>query len=223
MPIVYLLRHAQSTANTKGILAGRDNSVELTKKGFKQAKNLVPVLEQLKVAKIYCSPLTRCIQTIDPYMQKRANAPFNIDERLIEMDYGSWSGKKLSSLARKREWRIVQSKPSSFTFPKGESFRTMRARVESILRELSNQKQSILLVTHGDIIKMFLAVAVGSKTDDFQRFFVEPGSLSTISINKGSYSIVSSNTYSSTALSNPIANVIGGGDFRAMGKKWWNR
>jgi probable phosphoglycerate mutase len=223
MPIVYLLRHAQSTANTKGILAGRDNSVELTKKGFKQAKNLVPVIEQLKVAKIYCSPLTRCIQTIDPYMQKRANASFNVDERLIEMDYGSWSGKKLSSLASKREWRIVQSKPSSFTFPKGESFRSMRARVESILKELSNQKQPILLVTHGDIIKMFLAVAVGLKTDDFQRFVVEPGSISTISINKGSNSIVSSNTNSSAALNNPITNVIGGGDFIAKGFKWWNR
>lgn len=223
MPIVYLLRHAQSTANIKGILAGRDNSVELTKKGFKQAKNLVPVIEQLKVAKIYCSPLTRCIQTIDPYMQKRANTLFDVDKRLIEMDYGSWSGKKLSSLASKRDWRIVQSKPSSFTFPKGESFRSMRARVESILKELSNQKQPILLVTHGDIIKMFLAVAVGLKTDDFQRFVVEPGSISTISINKGSYSIVSSNTNSSAALNNPITNVIGGGDFIAKGFKWWNR
>jgi probable phosphoglycerate mutase len=223
MPIVYLLRHAQSTANTKGILAGRDNSVELTKKGFKQAKNLVPVIEQLKVAKIYCSPLTRCIQTIDPYMQKRANTLFDVDKRLIEMDYGSWSGKKLSSLASKRDWRIVQSKPSRFTFPKGESFRSMRARVESILKELSNQKQPILLVTHGDVIKMFLAVAIGLKTDDFQRFVVEPGSISTISINKGSYSIVSSNTNSSAALNNPITNVIGGGDFIAKGFKWWNR
>jgi len=35
MPIIYLLRHAQSVANTKGILAGQDNSVELSKDGHK--------------------------------------------------------------------------------------------------------------------------------------------------------------------------------------------
>jgi broad specificity phosphatase PhoE len=44
MPIIYLLRHAQSVANTKGILAGQDNSVELSKDGHKQAQLLAPYL-----------------------------------------------------------------------------------------------------------------------------------------------------------------------------------
>lgn len=69
MPIVYMLRHAQSVANTKGILAGQDNSVQLSKHGHKQAQMLAPYLSKLKINRIYSSPLTRCIQTIQPYMK----------------------------------------------------------------------------------------------------------------------------------------------------------
>jgi len=130
MPIVYMLRHAQSVANTKGILAGQDNSVQLSKDGHKQAKMLAPYLSKLKINRIYSSPLTRCIQTIQPYMQLNPDLDFEIDERFIEMDYGIWSGKRLSVLSRDRRWRSVQNKPSTFTFPQGESFRSMRKRVD---------------------------------------------------------------------------------------------
>ena len=222
MPIVYLLRHAQSTANTKGILAGRDNKIGLSKKGFKQARSLVQVLDALKIQKIYCSPLTRCIQTVNPYMQKRPKTLFAVDHRLVEMDYGSWSGKKLSSLSRKPQWQQIQKKPSTFVFPNGEGFKAMRSRVESILRDLGDEDAPALLVTHGDIIKMFLAVAVGLKTDDFQRFIVEPGSISTIGINNHQISLVNTNTLASTRVDKKVSNTLGGGDIISNRLKlWW--
>ena len=87
MPIIYLLRHAQSSANTKGILAGQDNSVELSKKGAKEANEIVGYLESLKIAKVYCSPLTRCLQTITPFMTKNPKIEFEVEPRLIEMNY----------------------------------------------------------------------------------------------------------------------------------------
>ena len=52
MPIVYLLRHAQSVANTKGILAGQDDTVALSKLGQKQAQTLVPYLKNIKFEKV---------------------------------------------------------------------------------------------------------------------------------------------------------------------------
>ena len=79
MPIIYLLRHAQSVANTKGILAGQDNSVELSKDGHKQAQLLAPYLSTIKMNRVYSSPLTRCIQTISPFMQLNPNLDFEID------------------------------------------------------------------------------------------------------------------------------------------------
>ena len=140
MPIIYLLRHAQSLANTRGILAGQDNSVELSKKGVKEAKEIVGYLESLKITQIYCSPLTRCLQTITPYMTRNPNTAFVVEPRLIEMNYGEWSGRKLTGLARDPRWKQVLTKPSTFTFPEGEGFKKMRSRVDQLLADLAVEK-----------------------------------------------------------------------------------
>jgi len=217
MPIVYMLRHAQSVANTKGILAGQDNSVQLSKDGHKQAQVLVPYLSKLKINRIYSSPLTRCIQTIQPYMQLNPDLDFEIDERFIEMDYGLWSGKRLSALARDRRWRSVQNKPSTFTFPQGESFRSMRKRVDLALAELSKEKGAVLIVTHGDIIKMSLI-------DRFQKFVAEPASLTVINLEKNSSTVLQTNyRISAEVVQKYKQNQLGGGNSLSASTKWWRR
>ena len=224
MPIVYMLRHAQSVANTKGILAGQDNSVQLSKDGHKQAQVLVPYLSKLKINRIYSSPLTRCIQTIQPYMQLNPDLDFEIDERFIEMDYGLWSGKRLSALARDRRWRSVQNKPSTFTFPKGESFRSMRKRVDLALTELSKEKGVVLIVTHGDIIKMSLASALGLPIDRFQKFVTEPASLTVINLEKNSSTVLQTNNKISVEIVQKFKqNQLGGGNSLSASTKWWRR
>ena len=224
MPIVYLLRHAQSVANTKGILAGQDDSVELSKDGFKQSKELANYLLTLKVSQVYCSPLTRCIQTITPFMKANPKIEFQIEPGLIEMNYGDWSGKKLRTLSKDKRWNNVQNKPSTFTFPQGESFKQMRRRVEGLIRDLSAQKGPILLVTHGDIIKMILAASLGLPIDKFQSFVAEPASISAISIGKSSNSIIQSNyKIKSSNMRDFKSNVLGGGNLLGKPNRWWNK
>ena len=224
MPIVYLLRHAQSVANTKGILAGQDDSVELSKDGFKQSKELANYLQTLKVSQVYCSPLTRCIQTITPFMKANPKIEFQIEPELIEMNYGDWSGKKLRTLSKDKRWKNVQNKPSTFTFPQGESFRQMRRRVEGLIKDLSAQKGPILLVTHGDIIKMFLAASLGLPIDKFQSFVAEPASISAISLGKSSNSVIQSNCkIKSSNMSDFKSNVLGGGNLLGKRIRWWNK
>jgi len=224
MPIVYLLRHAQSVANTKGILAGQDDSVELSKDGFKHSKELANYLQTLKVSQVYCSPLTRCIQTITPFMKANPKIEFQIEPELIEMNYGDWSGKKLRTLSKDKRWKNVQNKPSTFTFPQGESFRQMRRRVEGLIKDLSAQKGPILLVTHGDIIKMFLAASLGLPIDKFQSFVAEPASISAISLGKSSNSVIQSNyKIKSSNMSDFKANVLGGGNLLGKPIRWWNK
>ena len=224
MPIVYMLRHAQSVANTKGILAGQDNSVELSKDGRKQAQLLVTYLSKLKINRVYSSPLTRCIQTIQPYMQLNPDLDFEIDEKFIEMDYGLWSGRRLSALARDRRWRSVQDKPSTFTFPQGESFRSMRKRVDLALAELSKEKGGVLVVTHGDIIKMSLASALGLPIDRFQKFVAEPASLTVINLEKNSSTVLQTNyRISAEVVQKFKQNQLGGGNSLSASTKWWRR
>jgi probable phosphoglycerate mutase len=214
MPIIYLLRHAQSTANSKGILAGQDNAVELSKTGFNQALDLIPRIEEIRPVKIYSSPLTRCLQTIAPYMQKYPKTKFEINENLIEMDYGSWSGRKLDDLRKIRVWKRVQKSPSSFTFPNGESFKSLRRRLDNSLSDVINEKGPLLFVSHGDVIKMALAKVAGIKIDNFQKFVVEPGSISVIAVEPHNSSILASNTLTARSIGKHwIPSQLGGGDF----------
>ena len=47
MPKVYLLRHGESEANVRGILAGPDNSVNLTEKGIKDSRVVSKHLQKI--------------------------------------------------------------------------------------------------------------------------------------------------------------------------------
>jgi probable phosphoglycerate mutase len=193
MPQIYLLRHAESEANVRGILAGRDYSVNLTAKGFKDSRKIKSKLAKIDFTRVYSSPITRCVQTVTPYLDSNPRIDVTLTESLIEMDYGAWSGKKLSSLSKKKEWSLIQNRPAEFTFPNGEGFQEMRKRVKSFLNSMIDADGPILIVSHGDIIKMALTITLDLPLNKFQNFVVAPASISIIDYSQRSKSVISTN------------------------------
>lgn len=182
MTTFLLLRHAHSVANKAGILAGQLEGIGLSKDGIAQVKKLTSSFENLKIDRIISSPMQRCLETVEGIARSKRKR-ISIDKRLIEMNYGSWSGKKLSKLSRMKEWKVIQTKPSAFRFPQGESFKVLEERIESLLKDLSRKypKETILIITHGDIVKIAASLTVGSGLNNFQKFAVDPCSLTTLS------------------------------------------
>ena len=182
MTTFLLLRHAHSVANKAGILAGQLEGIGLSKDGIAQVKKLTSSFENLKIDRIISSPMQRCLETVEGIARSKRKR-ISIDKRLIEMNYGSWSGKKLSKLSRMKEWKVIQTKPSAFRFPQGESFKGLEERIESLLKDLSRKypKETILIITHGDIVKIAASLTVGSGLNNFQKFAVDPCSLTTLS------------------------------------------
>jgi len=60
----YVVRHAKSGSRERW--SGDDRKRPLTKKGIKQAQDLVDVLAPYPVASIFSSPFLRCVQTVQP-------------------------------------------------------------------------------------------------------------------------------------------------------------
>jgi probable phosphoglycerate mutase len=178
---VVLVRHAHSTANLKGILAGRDNRVALSPRGRQEAIELAPVLAKMEFEGIYSSPLRRCKETLVPYLQGRSEQLHLVDD-LIEMEYGSWSGKALSTLSRHDLWKSIQSRPSTVRFPDGESFGEMSLRANQAVINLAAGKSRILILSHGDVIKSIVAFHLGLSLDQFQRISIDPASITRIQI-----------------------------------------
>jgi len=176
---VVLVRHAHSTANLKGILAGRDNRVSLSPRGKEEAQQLAEYLSSIDFDAVFSSPLRRCLDTLAPYLSQ-SKKKVQIREELIEMEYGRWSGKPLSVLAKEDMWKTIQSRPSTVRFPGGESFGEMSLRAnQSVLDEAKGHRR-ILVLSHGDVIKAIAAFHLGSPLDSFQRISIDPASISII-------------------------------------------
>jgi probable phosphomutase (TIGR03848 family) len=184
---VILLRHGKSTANGAGVLAGRSPGVELDDKGTAQAAKLVERLAGVPLAEIVCSPMTRCAQTVAPLAENRGLTPVTEPE-LSEVDYGSWTGSALKTLAKEPLWRVVQAHPSAAVFPGGEGLAAMQARSVAAVRRHDARIAAAhgphavwLACSHGDVIKALLADALATHLDNFQRIIVDPSSISVIS------------------------------------------
>jgi probable phosphomutase (TIGR03848 family) len=183
---VILLRHARSTANSAGVLAGRTLGVALDEDGVAQAQALVERLAQLPLAAVVSSPLQRCQETVAPLAQAR-ELEVTVDDRFVEVDYGQWTGRELSKLGKEPLWKVVQSHPSAAVFPGGEGLAALQARAVTAVREwdaklaAEHGPQVLWLVcSHGDVIKAVLADALGVHLDGFQRIVANPCSVSAV-------------------------------------------
>ena len=180
-----LIRHAHSEANAAGILSGRLPNVHLSEKGVEQSEHLAVRLGNFPLSTLRVSPMERCFETISPWINSIVlpnNPRFEpvIDQELTEVDYGSWSGKKLAVLSKNKLWKIVQEAPSRMYFPNGEGIAQMQSRAMTSVHEAvsTKVKGAAVIVSHGDVIKSIVASALGMHLDEFQRIVIDPASIS---------------------------------------------
>lgn len=183
---VILLRHGRSSSNTAGVLAGRSEGVDLDDKGRDQAAGLIDRIGDLPIRALISSPLLRCRRTLEPLADALCLEPL-IDDRLAEVDYGDWTGRKIAELAGEPLWRVVQAHPSAAVFPGGEGLAQVQARAVAAVREHDRRLAAEhggdalwVACTHGDVIKAVVADAYGMHLDAFQRVTADPASVNVI-------------------------------------------
>lgn len=221
MARLVFIRHAHSTANDAGILSGQLPGVSLSKKGKQQAADLVERLGSSTFDSIRVSPMQRCEETISPWLNSKYSKGFKkyeVDESLIEMNYGSWSGRKLSSLSREEMWKEIQERPSSVKFPDGERMKSMQKRaVSSVFSALEEKKSGThLFVSHGDVLKAIVASLLKMKLDDFQSLVIDPASVTVIDFDGSKSRLLAFNDSHSpiaplTAMEKSTKALLGGG------------
>ncbi|WP_310963499.1 histidine phosphatase family protein [Nocardioides terrisoli] len=202
MSIVILARHGRTEANATGLLAGRTPGVRLDERGRDQARAAADRLAGLPLATVVTSPLERCRETARLLVGDRG-LRVRPDKRLTECDYGEWTAQKLSELARKPLWKVVQGQPSAARFPGGESLPEVSARAIAAIRDRDTAVAAEhgdgavwLAVSHGDVIKAVLADALGMHLDQFQRIVVDPASLSVVRYTSGRTFVLTMNSTS---------------------------
>lgn len=177
-----LVRHARSSANTAGVLAGRMPDVHLDEVGVEQAMRLRDRLADVTITQVVGSPLERCRETADPLRTER-ELDYVVTDGLNECDYGSWSGRSLAECATDPLWKTIQERPARAQFPGGESLQQMASRASSAMRQwMSNIEDGsiVMAVSHGDVIKAIVADALGLALDEFQKIVIDPASITVL-------------------------------------------
>lgn len=153
--MLILVRHGQTTLNASGRLVGRIDS-PLTDEGRRQAIALGDVVRG--ASRVVTSPLARAVETASLL---GLDGPMTVDERWIELDYGSLDGVPFNDVPRDLwdRWRT----DSAFAPPGGESLDDVGARVAAACAELLDEAASsdVVVVSHVSPIKAAAAWALG--------------------------------------------------------------
>jgi probable phosphomutase (TIGR03848 family) len=185
--VVFLVRHGQ-TPTTGKVLPGQAPGLHLSDKGRAQAERAAERLGALVPAPtaIYASPIERARETAAP-IARALGLRVRTNRGLLDCEVGEWEGKSLRVLARKREWRTVQSWPTGFRFPGGESFGELQARVVDTVLSLAaaHPGERIVCVSHADPIQLVIGSVAGVPLDLFQRLVISPASVSAIVVGAG--------------------------------------
>lgn len=203
--MVLLVRHG-TTPTTGKVLPGRAPGLHLSERGQEQAEAVAARIADVEAAgrrspvAVYASPMERTAETARP-IARQLGLRVRTERGLIECDFGEWTGASLAALAKKPEWTQVQTCPSGFRFPGGESFLEMQARMASAIARLIrlHPGETIVAVSHADPIKSALCAAAGTHLDLFQRLVVSPCSVSALAYGQAGPHVLTVNSTASLA------------------------
>jgi broad specificity phosphatase PhoE len=193
MTIFHLVRHASH--DLIGIaLTGRTTDIGLSEQGRAEALRLAERFAPMPIAAVYASALRRAAETAET-IANRIQLNVLLDARLIELDFGGWSGLTFDLLQDDPEWRRWNDFRSGTRAPGGETIAEAQARIIAAMIDLRDRHGDceIVLVSHGDVIKAALAYWAGISLDHLRRIEIAPASISRVSLTAHGVSILEIN------------------------------
>jgi probable phosphoglycerate mutase len=176
--VIVFVRHGETPPNREGLLLGRADP-PLTDRGRAQAKDLAHVVAAGGAARVLTSPLRRARDTAAPIAAK-CGVSAEVDERLVEIDYGDWEGQPFASLDPEfvGRWR----RDPDLAPPGGESLVTVGMRVAEFCEEWLREASAgvIVAVSHVSPIKAAVTWTLGVSPELAWRMRLDVGSLTRI-------------------------------------------
>lgn len=162
MTLLALIRHGPTEWNEIGRVQGRED-IPLSDTGRAEVRSW-RVPGDFHRYEWITSPLSRAVETasllgaVDPAS----------DHRLVEMDWGAWSGQHLDQLRLElgdllKAW---EARGLDFQAPGGESPREVQARLQPFLVERAQRGSATVVVAHKGIIRAVYAQATGWNMQD---------------------------------------------------------
>lgn len=171
--MLIVVRHGRTDANASGLLVGQRIDPGLDELGQRQAAALREVVGGAH--RVVTSPLRRTRETA-----ATLGLPVEIDERWIEIDYGTLDGSPLADVPAST-WATWRADPD-LPLGGGESLRAVGARVRAAASDLVAEARTrdIVVVSHVSPIKAVTAWALGVGDEVIWRLWCAPASITVI-------------------------------------------
>lgn len=185
--LLYIARHGTTDDSIKNIFRGDRNS-KLDKKGFIDAHDLRKHLVDKKWSRIYCSPLTRAIQTGYIIGEPRKIVPL-MNKELLPWDIGYLTGKDKEKFGPEMKYFIDNPEET----PEGGESRLdfEQERVLPLIgeaMEMGLRGDPVVLIGHSSIIHALGHMLYGENDEDNDgnhKIAVSPGGIVTVYLEDG--------------------------------------
>ena len=172
--MLILLRHGRTSANAAGLLQGRLD-LPLDEVGAAQVRDVATAIGP--VDHVITSSLLRSRETAAAFA-----TAYTIDDRWIELDYGTYDGRPLGDVAPElwAQWRTDRA----FALPDGESMAHLDQRVRSAAADALElaRSETVVVVSHVTPIKAAIAWALDGDILMSWRCFLEQAAVCRIGL-----------------------------------------
>jgi probable phosphoglycerate mutase len=177
---IIFLRHGQAKNNTDRILAGRTEGIPLTETGIKQAEHTAEFLQHMNISEVYSSPIQRAKHTAE-IVGKHNSLDVTIDERLIELDMGKFTGMPYDEIFNSHGNVFMKFYNGELEIAHNgvETFSDVKKRVLGIVDHVieNHPDENVVLVTHMDPIKAMLSTIVDLSATNLFELIIANASL----------------------------------------------
>ena len=193
MTVFHLVRHGQHGLLGR-VLAGRMPGVGLTERGRAEIAAVAERLAEEPIAAIYSSPLQRTRESAE-IVAARLQLGIEFRDDVIELDFGEWTGTTFDLIRADPRWEAWRTQRSIARIPGGESMREVQKRVVDALLDLNRRHphQSVVVVSHGDVIRSALLYALGMPLDSYNSIEIGQGSISALRLDPGGIRVLAMN------------------------------
>lgn len=189
---LYIIRHAETKYNRKGIIQGSEVDSDINDVGESQANSFYEYYKNINFDKIYVSDLKRTFQTIRRFTEKDSSY-----EKLKEFNEISWGinqGKSddLEDYARLIDTWLAGNLDNKFE--EGESPNEMSVRlVKGFNKVLDDDYDTVLLCIHGRALRILLSKIIDNDLTKMDKYVHSNTGLYILEYKNGKYEILGSN------------------------------
>jgi broad specificity phosphatase PhoE len=174
---VVLVRHGETLWSKSGQHTGTTD-LPLTPEGEAAARELSPVLETFRFARVIASPLQRAWRTAE---LAGFGGRLVADPDLLEWNYGLYEGLTSAEIvAQTPDWLIFRDGA-----PQGESPAAVGERVDRVVARLRDGQGPVLVFAHGHVLRVLTARWLGLPPSAGSHFLLDTATFSVLSDYRG--------------------------------------